>query len=178
MSSDSVTLPVTSSSNDFRTSFLATPAQRKDRERIGWFFSHFFSGHGSIFFPIVVGDTNTPVFPTVRCTPVTLRQIHPPPGVTVSTRHSRVFKLWSCTSTQTWCIKKVLLKPLFGCFSLIVQLTQSNQFHYRRTAFYSQLKSKVGNILANSAALCINVNVDDSYIACRSHTHTSHSQTL
>ena len=29
-----------------------------------------------------------------------------------------------------------------------VLLVQSNQFHYRRAAFYSQLKSKVGNTLA------------------------------
>jgi hypothetical protein len=34
-----------------------------------------------------------------------------------------------------------------------VQLAQSNQFHYRRAAFYSQLKSKVGNILTKAAAL-------------------------
>jgi len=37
-----------------------------------------------------------------------------------------------------------------------VQLVQSNQFHYRRTVFYSQLKSKVGNILAKAEALRIN----------------------
>jgi hypothetical protein len=32
-----------------------------------------------------------------------------------------------------------------------VQLLTSNQFHLRRAAFYSQLKSKVGNILAKAA---------------------------
>jgi hypothetical protein len=32
-----------------------------------------------------------------------------------------------------------------------VQLAQSNQFHYRRVVFFSQLKSKVGNILVKVA---------------------------
>jgi hypothetical protein len=54
-----------------------------------------------------------------------------------------------------------------------VQLAQSTsgQFHYRRAAFSSQLKSKVGNILAKAAALRITLN-----IASKSHTHPSHSQ--
>jgi hypothetical protein len=47
-----------------------------------------------------------------------------------------------------------------------VQLAQSNQFHYRRTVFSSQLKSKVGNILTKAAALRIN----GAPIASRSHT--------
>jgi hypothetical protein len=53
-----------------------------------------------------------------------------------------------------------------------VQLAESNrgQFHYRRTAFSSQFKSKIGNILAKAAALRINLNI-------QSHTHPSHSQT-
>jgi hypothetical protein len=60
-----------------------------------------------------------------------------------------------------------------------VQLAQTNrtQFHYRRTAFSSQLKSKVGNILAKAAALRVNLNIDGAPIASRSHTHPSHSQT-
>jgi hypothetical protein len=33
-------------------------------------------------------------------------------------------------------------------------------FHYRRTAFPSKLKSRVGNILAKDAALRINLNLD------------------
>ena len=41
----------------------------------------------------------------------------------------------------------------------------------------SQLKSKVGNILAKAAALRINLkNIDGAPIASRSHTHPSHSQ--
>jgi len=60
-----------------------------------------------------------------------------------------------------------------------VQLAQSNRdlFHYRRAVFSSQLKSKIGNILAKSAALQINFNIDGEPIASRSHTHPSHSQT-
>jgi hypothetical protein len=59
-----------------------------------------------------------------------------------------------------------------------VQLAQSNnQFHYRRAAFSSQLKSKVINILAKAAALRINLNLDDTPMASKSHTHPSHSQT-
>ena len=45
-----------------------------------------------------------------------------------------------------------------------------DQFRFRRAAFYSQLKSKVGNILAKATALRINLNIYDAPIA--SHTHT------
>ena len=43
-----------------------------------------------------------------------------------------------------------------------VQLAQSNRgwFHFRRVAFSSQLKSKVGNILAKAAALRITFNIE------------------
>jgi hypothetical protein len=57
-----------------------------------------------------------------------------------------------------------------------VQIAQSNQFQCRRAAFYCQLKSKVGNILAQAAALRINRNIDGAPIASRSHTHPTHSQ--
>ena len=59
-----------------------------------------------------------------------------------------------------------------------VQVAQSHrsQFHFRRAAFSSQLKSKVGNILAKAAALRITSNIDGAPIASKSHTHTSHSQ--
>ena len=46
-----------------------------------------------------------------------------------------------------------------------------NSFRFRRTTFYSLLKSKVGNILAKSTDLRINLNIDGASIA--SHTHTS-----
>ena len=60
-----------------------------------------------------------------------------------------------------------------------VQLAQSTsgQFHYRRAAFSSQLKSKVGNILAKAAALWITLHIDGAPTASKSHTHPSHSQT-
>jgi hypothetical protein len=60
-----------------------------------------------------------------------------------------------------------------------VELAQSNrtQFHYRRAAFSSQLKSKVDSILAKAAALRVKLNIDGAHIASRSHTHPSHSQT-
>ena len=60
-----------------------------------------------------------------------------------------------------------------------VQLAQSDrvQFHYKRAAFSSQLKSKVGNILAKAAALRIVLNIDGAPIASKSHTHPSHSKT-
>ncbi len=54
-----------------------------------------------------------------------------------------------------------------------VQLTQhdSDQFHYRRVAFSSQLKSKIGNILAKAATLRITLNIDGTPVASPSHTH-------
>ena len=43
-----------------------------------------------------------------------------------------------------------------------VQLAQSTsgQYHYKRAAFSSQLRAKVGNILAKAEALRITLNVD------------------
>jgi hypothetical protein len=60
-----------------------------------------------------------------------------------------------------------------------VQLVQSDrgQFHYRRAAFSSQLKSKVGNNLTKVAVLRVNLNIDGASIPSRSHTHPSHSET-
>jgi hypothetical protein len=60
-----------------------------------------------------------------------------------------------------------------------VQLAHSTsgQFHYRRAAFSSQLRSKIGSILAKAAALRITLNIDGAPIASRSHTHPPHSQT-
>ena len=62
-----------------------------------------------------------------------------------------------------------------------VQSPESNlgasYFHLRRTAFSSLLKSRVGNIIAKSSALRVNLNLDGTPIASSSHTHPSHSQT-
>ena len=56
---------------------------------------------------------------------------------------------------------------------------QHNQdsFRFHRAAFYSQLESKVGNILAKATALRINLIIDDAPVASHTHTHPSHSQT-
>jgi hypothetical protein len=62
-----------------------------------------------------------------------------------------------------------------------VQLAQTNPsgqlFHFRRSAFLTHLKSKVGLALAKAAALRINLNLDWAPIASKSHNHPSHSQT-
>jgi hypothetical protein len=55
--------------------------------------------------------------------------------------------------------------------------TDRDMFHFRRAAFSSGLKSKVGLTLAKAAALRINLNLDGAPIASKSHTHPSHSQT-
>ncbi len=55
----------------------------------------------------------------------------------------------------------------------------TDQFHYRRAAFSSQIKSKVGNILVQATTLQITLNIDGdpTMIVSKSHTHPSHSQT-
>ena len=57
--------------------------------------------------------------------------------------------------------------------------TQSDRgfFHYRRAAFFFMIKSRIGNILTKAATLRINLNLDGTPIASKSHTHPSHSQT-
>ena len=56
-----------------------------------------------------------------------------------------------------------------------VHLVETNH-HFRRTVFTSQLKSKVGHILTNTATLWINLNIDGAPRASRSRTHPSHTQ--
>jgi hypothetical protein len=62
-----------------------------------------------------------------------------------------------------------------------VQLPKSisGQFHYRRVAFSSQVKSKIGNILTNGTVPRIVLNIDGEPVASKSDTHLSpwHSQT-
>jgi hypothetical protein len=60
-----------------------------------------------------------------------------------------------------------------------VQLAQSTSrlFHFRRAAFSSTLKAKVGSTLAKAAALRITLNIEGALIPSRTHTHPSHSQT-
>ena len=57
------------------------------------------------------------------------------------------------------------------------QSTSGGFFHFRRAAFFSNLKSKSGNLLAKAASLRINLNLDGAPITSQSHTHPSHSQT-
>jgi hypothetical protein len=57
------------------------------------------------------------------------------------------------------------------------QSTSGGFFHFRRAAFSSGLKSKVGLALAKAVVLRIVLNLDGSPIASKSHTHPSHSQT-
>ncbi len=58
------------------------------------------------------------------------------------------------------------------------QLPSGGFFHFHRAAFFSNLKSKNGNLLAKAAAFRINLNLDGTPIASKSHTHPSHSQNL
>jgi len=56
-----------------------------------------------------------------------------------------------------------------------VQSAQSNMgafFHFRRAAFSSLLKSRVGSILAKAAALRITLNLDGVPITSKSHTRS------
>jgi hypothetical protein len=66
---------------------------------------------------------------------------------------------------------------LFEDSGVHLPLSNRTQFHYRRVTFSSQIKSKVGNILAKAASLSVNLNIDVATIDSRSHTHPSHSQT-
>jgi hypothetical protein len=55
--------------------------------------------------------------------------------------------------------------------------TDRDQFHFRPAVFSQQFKSKVALTVAKAAALRINLNLDGTPIASKSHTHPSHSQT-
>ena len=52
--------------------------------------------------------------------------------------------------------------------------TNQDSFRYKRAAFYSDIKGKVGLIFAKAAALRININTDGSPVAMgRTHMHCS-----
>jgi hypothetical protein len=59
-----------------------------------------------------------------------------------------------------------------------VQSPQSNRgtFHFKRTAFLGQLKTKIDSNLTKAGTLCVNLNIDGTPITSRSDTHPSHSQ--
>ncbi len=58
-----------------------------------------------------------------------------------------------------------------------VQLAHSTSglFHFRLAPFSSQVKSRVGNILAKPVALQVNLKLDGTPITSRIHTHPSHT---
>ena len=60
-----------------------------------------------------------------------------------------------------------------------VQLPQPDRgyFHFLRSVFLPQFKSRVGLILAKAAILRITLNLDGAPITSTTHTHPSHSQT-
>ena len=71
-----------------------------------------------------------------------------------------------------------VLVDKYGYFAASgVQLAQSNRglFHFRRAALSSDLLVKVGSTLTKVAALRVNLNMDDTPITSRTHTHPSHS---
>ena len=60
-----------------------------------------------------------------------------------------------------------------------VQPAQHNRggiFTFKRAAFLTQLKAKIGSTLDKAAALRVNLNIDGAPITSRTHTHPSHSQ--
>jgi hypothetical protein len=64
--------------------------------------------------------------------------------------------------------------------ALGIQIAQTHpgvQFTFRRAVFLTRLQSKVGLVLAKATALRVNLNLDGTPIASKSHTHPSHSQT-
>jgi hypothetical protein len=71
-------------------------------------------------------------------------------------------------SSGAFCFCRLRRKPLFYTVSGVEHAQHNkDQFRFRRAAFHSQLKSKVGNILAKTTALCINLNIDDAPISSR-----------
>ena len=82
-------------------------------------------------------------------------------------------RLWGFYVLQTY--QTVFFSPLG------VDLEQTNQdlIHFQCDDFYSQFKSKVGNILTKDTPLRFNLNIDDDPIVSRSHTHPgTHRDTL
>ena len=56
------------------------------------------------------------------------------------------------------------------------QHTSGGIYTFKRAAFLTQLKAKVGSSLAKAATMCVNLNIDGAPITSRSDTHPSHSQ--
>ena len=54
--------------------------------------------------------------------------------------------------------------------------TSGGIYTFKRAAFFTQLKAKVGSSLAKAAAIRVNLNIDGAPITSHSDTHPSHSQ--
>ncbi len=79
---------------------------------------------------------------------------------------------------HVFCFYKIIGKLTVFCnFRSSVCRIYQYPVHYRRTAFSSQVKSKIGNILPKSTGLRISLNIGGSPLESRSHTHPSHSET-
>jgi hypothetical protein len=96
-------------------------------------------------------------------------------------------------TTQTIIIVPLTLSPL--CLVLLVRLVvyivNLYSFYFYRligkltfflqlqvfSLYNSHLKSKVDNILTKTTELHITLNIEDSHIVSKSHTHPSHSTT-
>ncbi len=64
----------------------------------------------------------------------------------------------------------------FAVSGVQVVQTVSYHFHFRHAAFSVHLRVKIGNILTKDPSLRITLNIDDTPITSRSHTHPSHSE--
>jgi hypothetical protein len=67
--------------------------------------------------------------------------------------------------------RKYALSAFFAASGVKHAQHNQDQFRFCCAAFYSLLKSKVGNILVKATALGINLNVDGAPITSRTHTH-------
>ena len=75
---------------------------------------------------------------------------------------------------QTEIQKQILDTIMFSLRNLTVTSSTSRVHH---SVFFSQFKSRVGNILTKSETLWITLNIDGEPTASKSHTHPSHWQT-
>jgi hypothetical protein len=90
--------------------------------------------------------------------------------------YSLIGKLTDFFQLQEFSFRKQT--PGLSLYRFIININPSGQlFHFRRAAFLTDLKSKIGLALAKAAALRINLNLNGAPIGSKSHTHPSHSQT-
>ena len=66
--------------------------------------------------------------------------------------------------------------PFFAASGARLEQFNSDQFHYRRAAFSSQLKSKIGNIFSKDEGLRINLEISTDQLSRQDHTLTHHTR--